>query len=226
MMRSLHCPATIGTVTSLAALLPAGSGPGALELFKALPAKNRDPAAIHLILKSLINDNNLALAIEVYKTIPELVPHHPELPSTDTYNILLRGCVSAKSRDTAILLLREMVTRGNVVMDADTYDSLISVALVAVDEANPDSWFDAFTYLQEMKKDGMTPGRATYVKLALGTGARGQGDMAKEVVREMRAAGWQVDKLLTYIHKWDRAKGGNPALGSEGGRVQRLEGTG
>ncbi|TGZ84602.1 hypothetical protein EX30DRAFT_360632 [Ascodesmis nigricans] len=210
-MRSINRPATSGTIASLASILPTLStfDPTTLMThFIALPASTRDPSALHLILRAFLQTSNLPIAIQIYKTIPELLPHAPSLPDTTTYNILLNGCIPAKDRRTAMFLLSEMVLRGpnKSPMDSDTYDALISIALIAPDENNPEAWFDAFTYLQEMKRMGMTPGRATWVKLALGAGARGQGDVARQVVREMKSVGWDTVKLEAYIGKWERAK--------------------
>jgi tetratricopeptide (TPR) repeat protein len=100
------------------------------------------PAAVNVILETLVYDKKHEEAIELYKQA-----HTISKANTETFNVLLRNLATSRSKHMAMFLASEMQALG-LKPDQMTYDRLI---LVCSKEAN---YEDAFSYEQEMKEVG------------------------------------------------------------------------
>lgn len=79
-------------------------------------------------------------------------------PNTDTYNIVLEGCVRARHRELGDTVIGEMINAG-VPFNAETYERIITLVLTQR------NYEDAFYYLEKMKSERFKPSAALYTRL-------------------------------------------------------------
>ncbi|GME42815.1 Protein-tyrosine phosphatase receptor/non-receptor type [Neofusicoccum parvum] len=146
-------------------------------------------AAFNALLEASIYRTDLDQAIDLYKALHTVCENGP---TTETFNILFRGC--PRRKDLAMFLAAEMVER-NVEPDALTYDRLLLICLM-----EQDNYDDAFRYYEEMRSRGWTPRAGTFIAMARRC-ARAQDPRAWELVDVMRECGVDAHSVR-FVREW------------------------
>ncbi|QRV79024.1 pentatricopeptide repeat-containing protein 5, mitochondrial [Ceratobasidium sp. AG-Ba] len=111
--------------------------------------------AVNAVLQAAaVTLSDLPRAIGVYKELANLECE----PTTQTYDILLAGCLKAQHKALGDKLFAEMVSK-NLKPSAQTYTRLILLALTQ------DVYESAFEKLEQMKENKMTPPLTVYEAL-------------------------------------------------------------
>jgi len=106
-------------------------------------------AAMNVLIEAACAHRNLDLAVDLYKSIPEMC----DASAADlvTFNNMFRACRSADNRkDLALLLASEMVAL-KIVPDALTYDRIMLICIAQRD------YEDGMRYYREMRAKGLEP---------------------------------------------------------------------
>jgi pentatricopeptide repeat protein len=145
--------------------------------------KPLDIAVLNVMIQAAVSLGDLQRAIGIYKAYPD----YNVIPTVETYNLLLTGCVRAGHRELGDRLLVEMKESG-VKPDAETYENLICLCLTQP------AYEDAFFYLEEMKSTHR-PSRLVYETLTRKCFA--SGDIRyKLALEEMKECGYKVPSDL------------------------------
>ncbi|KAF2109980.1 hypothetical protein BDV96DRAFT_691605 [Lophiotrema nucula] len=213
-----------------------------LQSFEA-SGKQVPTAAVNVCIQSSIQHRNLPEAIEIYKALHTVSKAGP---TTNTFNILFRGCYRATrdvpddndtdnvhivtpeirqrrqetvKKELAMFLASEMLQLG-LEPNALTYDRLVHVCALAGDSD------DAFAYYEEMRNQGFTGRRGMYSYL-IDVGLIAGDERTVAVLEDMRAAGFRPKKedaravSSRFMNRIvGEARGGVSAVGearSEGG---------
>jgi pentatricopeptide repeat protein len=110
--------------------------------------------AVNVILEANVKFENVESSIDFYKQLHTICASGP---NTETFNILFQALSREGSKDMAMFLAAEMRAL-NVKPDHLTYDRLILICLQEAD------YGDAFLYLQEMEKVGLTRGESWWMR--------------------------------------------------------------
>ena len=152
----------------------------ALEALRALQSSTRKDVptvCINTIIEAFIDLRDLDSAIAVYKVMHKLCPAGPD---TRTFNNILRGCVYARRRETAMFFASEMLAR-KIVPDALTYDRLILACLAGSMPGDGEQGLrSALAYWDEMLGEKFVARRGTVTTLV------------RRCVDEKDARGWDV----------------------------------
>ncbi|MCJ1232153.1 hypothetical protein MMC14_000102 [Varicellaria rhodocarpa] len=152
--------------------------------------------AVNCIIEALVQQNDVACAMETYQTLYTLCPAGP---TTATFNALLRGCAHSSRKDLAMFLASEMLTQ-KVVPNALTYDRLILVCIVGKGDNDID---DAFRYFGEMKGMGWWPRRGTVTMMVKRTCEAGD-ERVFDLLDEMEKKGVDIVGLQRWVgEKWE-----------------------
>ena len=152
--------------------------------------------AVNCIIEALVQQNDLAYAMETYQTLYNLCPGGP---TTATFNALLRGCAHSSRKDLAMFLASEMQTQ-KVVPNELTYDRLILVCIVGKGD---DDINDAFRYFEEMKGKGWWPRRGTVTMMVKQTCETGD-ERVFDLLDEMEKKGVDIVGLQRWVgEKWE-----------------------
>jgi pentatricopeptide repeat protein len=113
-----------------------------------------DISVLEVFLQAAIYQGDLQRALEIYESFPEF----NVVPTIDTLNLLLVGCVAARHRVLGDKLL-EMTKQKSIKPNVHTYEQIILLCLTQ------DTYEDAFFYLEEMKGAGFFPTLKIYEEL-------------------------------------------------------------
>ena len=175
----------------------------ALSILHELRCADREVpiAAANVVLEASIYHQDLASAMETYKTLHRLCPSGP---NTATFNALFRGCGHFHRKDLAMFLASEMVAL-KVSPNALTYDRLVLVCLDASED--PEEGFeDAWRYFREMKGMGWWPRHGTVVALARRSCER-EDERVWELVGEGEEEGIEREKMEALVREWWGGRG-------------------
>jgi pentatricopeptide repeat protein len=162
-------------------------------------------AAVNVLIEAATKHRDVFLAIDLYKSIPEVCSG---LANLETFNGLLRMCRKAGRQDLAFKLVGEMVA-AKVAPSALTYDLMVLICIRSSDIE------DAMQYYREMRAKGFM--------LRLNTA----GDLLYRLTKQGDDRVWTVldDMLKTYpslrsdtLSVWVREH-----LGNERARYSKLE---
>lgn len=183
----------------------------ALSILRSLRASDRpiSAPAVNAIIESHIHHQDLASAIETYKTLHTLVQSGP---NTATFNALFRGCTHAGRKDLAMFLASEMLAL-NIPPNPLTYDRLILVCLDA--QGDEEGVEDAWRYFLEMKGIGWWPRDGTVVALARKSCGRGDGRVWGLVAGEGAERGMERGKMERLVEEWWGGDGGKEEIRME-----------
>ncbi|TIB78493.1 hypothetical protein E3Q23_00730 [Wallemia mellicola] len=113
-----------------------------------------DVSAVNVIISACVKLGDMHRALSTFQEIDQFKVK----PSTETYNILLSGCIDGSNRSLGDKLLT-MMKKQNVQPDARTFERLIILCLTQT------AYEDAFFYLEEMKGAGYIPPQSVYETL-------------------------------------------------------------
>ena len=148
-------------------------------------------SAVNCVVEASVHLQNLSQAIEHYKQLHTLCP---DGPNTATFNILFRGCRTARRKDLAMFFASEMLAL-NVNPDALTYDRLLLVCL------DQDDYDDAFKYFNEMLQRGWIPRQGTLVAMVKKCAQTGD-ERAFEIYRELQAGGLETGRTRRWLRDY------------------------
>ncbi|KAF5370798.1 hypothetical protein D9758_001864 [Tetrapyrgos nigripes] len=118
------------------------------ELYK---QKSIDVVAMNLLLRAAVELEDLQRAVGAYKSFGE----YKIKPNYDTFYTLLQGCITARHRLLGDLILDDLKEAG---LSKDQKVSELMIELCLTQE----TYEDAFSYLEEMKAQGLVPSLRTY----------------------------------------------------------------
>lgn len=174
-------------------------------------------AAANVVIEASIYHQDLAFAMETYKTLHTLCPSGP---NTATFNALFRGCGHSHRKDLAMFLASEMVAL-KVPPNVLTYDRLVLVCLDASEDLE-EGFEDAWRYFREMKGMGWWPRHGTVVALARRSCER-EDERVWELVGEGEEEGIERGKMEALVGEWWGGKGMEGNGDEEIRRERRME---
>lgn len=145
-------------------------------------------AAMNACIESAVHHGQLELAVEFYKTMHVFCYRGAD---TTTFNLLIKGCVTAERKDLAMSLVKEMLSR-HVQANQLTYDRLMLVCL-----HDPD-YEDAIRYYQEMRSLGFVPRNGTLVGLVKKMAEAGD-DRTARFLEDIEKMGLSTKRLRTWL---------------------------
>ena len=176
--QSGHLPKKASTRPILAAL---GSSQEkaerALEWLEELRDLNRGIplAAFNVVIESFVHLEDMEGAMLTYNTFStSIVPDFPSSPvprrgaDTETFNLLLEGCVVVRDKIRAEFLASEMLAL-KVVPDAMTYDALVRVCMACESDMS-----EAWRYISEAQEGDLNVRDSTVRQLAVMSARRSQ----------------------------------------------------
>ncbi|TIB18186.1 hypothetical protein E3P92_00776 [Wallemia ichthyophaga] len=113
-----------------------------------------DISALNVIISASIKLGDIHRALSTFQEVDTFNLK----PSTETYNILLSGCIDTSNRSLGDKLLTLMKKQG-IQPDKRTFERLIVLCLTQ------STYEDAFYYLEEMKSVGYIPPQSVYETL-------------------------------------------------------------
>ena len=144
------------------------------------------------LIEARIDVMGLDSALDLYHILPSLCPN--QVPTTHTFNVLLRECRLAERKDVALFLAAEMEVR-KVAADELTYDRMI---LICLGDSDRQSLDDAWKYWERLRKQGWWPRYGTSVALANSLLKAGD-DRAYELYKQYEAAGIDAQSIRRMI---------------------------
>ena len=150
-------------------------------------------AATNVVIEALSSLGEVDRAVQMYKELYQICDAGP---STETFNILLRGVSKSNNgKDLAMFLASEMNALG-AKPDQLTYDRLILVCL------REDDYEDAFRYLEEMRHAGASWWMRRGTAIALVRRCAAAGDIrAWDLLSEMTKRGVDQEEVLR-LRSW------------------------
>ena len=169
-------------------------------------------AALNCLIRALVETGDLSTGISVYKSIHELCSSKP---STQTFDILLRGCRDPVRMDLAMFLVAEMraleVAPGQL-----TFDRLVLICTSA------GALDDACKYYRELCMENFTLRSGTIRRFLWCLGAAGDA-RAWDIVSKLEGT-LQSDMRAIIEKAWRNARKEDKANEEEGGKFVGLSG--
>ncbi|EDR11808.1 uncharacterized protein LACBIDRAFT_293043 [Laccaria bicolor S238N-H82] len=117
--------------------------------------KSVDLAALKVLIQAAVHLGDLQRALGTYRSLPD----YNAVPDISIFNTLLDGCIKTQHRQVADSLLVDL-KEANLKPNQNTYEKIIYLCLA------PETYEDAFFYLEEMKAAGHLPPWKVYKALA------------------------------------------------------------
>jgi pentatricopeptide repeat protein len=162
-----------------------------------------DISVLEVFLQAAIYQGDLQRALEIYESFPEF----DAVPTINTLNFLLAGCVAARHRVLGDKLLDEMTNQKSIKPDLHTYEQMILLCLTQ------DTYEDAFFYLEEMKGAGFFPSLKIYEELVRKCVASDD-PRYKIAVSEMRECNYPISPDLKEVLTQANLRGHGTWVGS------------
>lgn len=147
-----------------------------------------DASALNVIISASIKLGDIHRALSTFQEIDSFKLK----PSTETYNILLSGCIDTSNRTLGDKLLT-LMKKQDVQPDKRTFERLVVLCLTQ------STYEDAFYYLEEMKSAGHIPPQSVYETLIRRCKSLGD-SRYKVALEELHECKYKPTKsLLSYI---------------------------
>ncbi|TIB30572.1 hypothetical protein E3P86_03475 [Wallemia ichthyophaga] len=148
-----------------------------------------DISALNVIISASIKLGDIHRALSTFQEVDTFNLK----PSTETYNILLSGCIDTSNRSLGDKLLTLMKKQG-IQPDKRTFERLIVLCLTQ------STYEDAFYYLEEMKSAGYIPPQSVYETLIRRCKSLGD-SRYKVALEELRECQYKPSRsLMTFVN--------------------------